>query len=187
MGKRLTLLLGGARSGKSAFAQKMAEERGRKVLFVATATAGDDEMAARIAAHQTARPTHWRTLEASTRIGLAIQKEASGYDVVLIDCLTLWAANILTALEGTTDPDAEKTLGKEIEEFLAAYTAGEAEWILVSNEVGMGLVPPNPLGRSYRDALGRLNQKIAGCADEVLLLVAGLPLVLKQSLQPHCA
>jgi adenosylcobinamide kinase / adenosylcobinamide-phosphate guanylyltransferase len=180
MGKRLTLILGGARSGKSALGQRMAGERGPRVLFVATATAGDEEMAARIAAHKASRPEHWRTLEAPTRVGACIQKEGPAFDVVLIDCLTLWAANMLAT---PTDSAMEEKMGRtwqaEMDELLAAYSASSAEWIVISNEVGLGLVPPSPLGREYRDALGRINQRLATQADEVLFLVAGLPLRIK--------
>jgi len=180
MSRKLTLILGGARSGKSALAQKLAAERRRDVLYVATATAGDDEMAARIAAHRAERPAHWRTLEAPTQVGNAIRAAAGQAEVVLVDCLTLLANNVLAVLPETVPAEvAEAALGAEVDQLLAAYRAGAAEWLVVSNEVGLGLVPPYPLGRTYRDALGRANQRLASEADQVLFMVAGLPLTLK--------
>ncbi len=182
MTRKLTLILGGARSGKSALAQKMAAEGGRTVLYVATATAGDEEMAARIAAHRAERPAHWRTLEAPLRVGAAIAAATAdaGPELVLVDCLTLLANNVLGRLPETISAsEAEAALAAEVDGLLAAYEAGSAVWIIVSNEVGLGLVPPYPLGRLYRDALGRANQRLAAAADEVLFMVAGLPLALK--------
>jgi adenosylcobinamide kinase/adenosylcobinamide-phosphate guanylyltransferase len=174
--KRLTLVLGGARSGKSTYAEQLAMEAGGAVLFVGTAEAGDEEMAARIARHRVERPQTWTTLEATANAGPAIQQaEPSG--VVLLDCLTVLVANVL--LQHSEDdepaPEAEEAILAETETLLAAYRAGDAAWIIVSNEVGLGLVPPYPLGRVYRDALGRANQMIAAEADDVILLVAGLP------------
>jgi adenosylcobinamide kinase / adenosylcobinamide-phosphate guanylyltransferase len=180
MGKRFTLILGGARSGKSAFAQQLATARGEQVLFVATAAAGDEEMAARIAAHRSSRPAHWKTLEALSGVGAAVQKEVAACDVVLLDCLTLLAANVLAAHgDSISEENADAELRAEAEALLAAFAAGNAEWIVISNEVGLGLVPPYPLGRVYRDALGRINQLLALHADEVIFLVAGLPLTVK--------
>lgn len=180
MSRKLTLILGGARSGKSAWAQKLAAEQHRAVLYVATATAGDEEMAARIAAHRAERPAHWRTLEAPAQVGEAIRAAAGEAEVVLVDCLTLLANNVIGPLPETAPAEtAEAALAAEVEQLLATYRAGTAEWLVVSNEVGLGLVPPYPLGRIYRDALGRANQRLATEADEVLFMVAGLPLTLK--------
>ena len=177
MGKRLTLILGGARSGKSAYAQHLAAERGNDVLYVATAEAGDDEMAARIAAHRAERPAHWRTLEAPRQVGSAIRVVAGDAGVVLIDCLTLLASNVIVPLPEPVA--AEAALIAEVDGLLAAYAARQAQWIVISNEVGLGLVPPFPLGRAYRDALGRANQRLAAAADEVVFMVAGLPMRVK--------
>ncbi len=184
--RKMTLILGGARSGKSALAQKMALQSGRPVLYVATATAGDEEMAARIAAHQAERPAHWHTLEAPLRVGAAIAAaKPAGADLVLVDCLTLLANNVLAPLpEAISSAEADAALAAEVDGLLAAYMASSSEWIIVSNEVGLGLVPPYPLGRLYRDALGRANQRLAAAADEVLFMVAGLPLVLKSAGPP---
>jgi adenosylcobinamide kinase/adenosylcobinamide-phosphate guanylyltransferase len=180
MGKRLTLILGGVRSGKSTYALRLASERGRAVVYVATAEAGDDEMAARIAVHRTERPAHWQTLEVPRSIGPAIRSSVAQADVILIDCLTLLANNLITSLpEAATTDEAEAALNSEVDELLRAYRERDAEWIVVSNEVGLGVVPPYPLGRVYRDALGRANQRLAAAADEVLFMVAGLPLKVK--------
>jgi adenosylcobinamide kinase/adenosylcobinamide-phosphate guanylyltransferase len=178
--KRLTLILGGARSGKSAQAERLASERGSRVVYVATAEAGDDEMRARIAAHRAGRPPGWRTIEAAQRVGPAILEDGPGAEVVLIDCITLLASNVIVPLpEPVSSAAAEGALNEEIDGLLGAYSAGQATWIVISNEVGSGLVPPYPLGRVYRDALGRANQRLAAAADEVLLMVAGLPMKLK--------
>ncbi len=180
MGKRLTLILGGARSGKSSYAQRLAAERGGAIVYVATAEAGDGEMAERIAAHRAERPAHWQTIEAPRSIGAAIRSGAVQADVILIDCLTLLANNVIVPLpESVTAQEAEAALNAEIEELLDAYAGSGAEWIIVSNEVGLGLVPPYLLGRVYRDALGRANQRLAAMADKVLFMVAGLPLKVK--------
>ena len=180
MGKRLTLILGGARSGKSAYAQKLAAEQGPSVLFVATAEPLDEEMAARIARHRAERPDHWRTLEAPRRVGPAIDAQAGAASVILLDCLSMLAANVLASLDDSPDRTAgEEALTEELDLLLSAYEQSPAEWILVSNEVGMGIVPSHPLGRAFRDALGRAHQRFAARADSVYLLVAGLPLRLK--------
>lgn len=181
MGRRLTLILGGARSGKSTYAQKLAAERGRKVLFVATASAaGDPEMKARIDAHRAKRPSDWRTLEVQARVGAAIQAEGGSYEVVLIDCLTLLADSVLGALSvGTTEDATTAALTAELDDLLSAFETSKSDWIVVSNEVGLGVVPAYPSGRLYRDALGRIHQRLAERADEVLFMMAGLPLRLK--------
>ena len=180
MTRRLILILGGARSGKSTHAERLAREHQTPVLYVATAQAGDEEMAARIAHHRAQRPDHWITLEAPRAIGTAIRSSGVSAPVILIDCLTLLANNVIAPLPEPIEYDeAEQVLYAEIDDLLTAYAASEAEWIIVSNEVGLGLVPPYPLGRVYRDALGKANQRLAAVADEVLFMVAGLPLKVK--------
>lgn len=183
MGKHLTLILGGARSGKSSCAEQLAAQRGERVAYVATAQAWDDEMALRITNHQAQRPAHWQTIEAPTQIGAVItaaEAAAGAWDVVLVDCLTLLASNVIMTLpEPVATPAAEAALRAEVDALLTAYTASNASWILVSNEVGLGIVPAYPLGRVYRDALGRANQQLAAIADEVLFMVAGLPMRVK--------
>ena len=182
MARRLTLILGGARSGKSRYAERVAPRLGRRVLYVATAQPGDEEMAARIAAHQAARPKDWTTLEAERLVGGAILSAKAEYDVILIDCMTLLVANVVGQLAEPVDQAAaEAALNSEIDGLLDAYAARAAHWLVISNEVGLGVVPPYPLGRLYRDALGRANQRLADAADNVLFMVAGLPMAVKGS------
>jgi adenosylcobinamide kinase / adenosylcobinamide-phosphate guanylyltransferase len=182
--KRLILLLGGARSGKSSLAETMARRLAvdGRVLYVATARAGDDEMGARIAKHRESRPAAWRTLEEPLRLGERLAEDAGDARVVLIDCATLWVTNLLLAACGESEdvpPAAEAAVLAEVDSLLEAQRAVDATMLVVSNEVGLGLVPPYPLGRAYRDLLGRVNQRLAAAADEVYLLVAGLPIELK--------
>jgi adenosylcobinamide kinase/adenosylcobinamide-phosphate guanylyltransferase len=179
----LTLVLGGARSGKSSHAESLAAALGGEVIYVATAEAWDDEMRRRIEVHKAQRPAHWRTVEAPRHPGPAVAAALTtgpAAAVVLVDCLTLLANNILVALpEGAGEADATAALVAEVDELLAAYAQSSAHWIIVSNEVGLGIVPAYPLGRLYRDALGRANQHIAAAADTVLFMVAGIPLAVK--------
>ena len=177
---QLILILGGARSGKSAYAERLAHERGGAVLFVATATAGDDEMAQRIAAHRADRPAAWRTLEAPTGVAAAVAGVDSAADIILLDCVTLLISNLLLAHEAVGEAATGEAIDAEIAALLARIDTAAATWIVVSNEVGMGLVPPYPLGRAYRDLLGRVNARLAARADRAYLLVAGLPLDLKR-------
>ncbi len=180
MRARVTLILGGARSGKSAYAQRLAVESGRPVLYVATATTGDAEMAERITRHRAARPSHWRTLEAPMHIGQALEAAVAGGEVVLMDCLTLLVSNLLMDEgDGVTEDRLEARVVDELEAVLEVCAARGVSLIVVSNEVGMGLVPPYPMGRVYRDALGRVHQWLAARADQVILMVAGIPLNLK--------
>ncbi len=169
------LILGGARSGKSRYAMALARQQGDRVLFVATATAGDAEMAERIARHRQERPAAWRTLEASCNIAEQLERQASDAVVVIIDCVTMLVSNILCC----NTRQAETLVNTEIHRLLAYMAASRATFILVSNEVGLGLVPPNRAGRDYRDLLGRANQELARQADVVYLMVAGLPLMVK--------
>jgi len=175
---RLILILGGARSGKSTHAQRLAKAHGGKVVFIATAEALDDEMRDRIAAHQADRPMDWQTLEIPYDVGQAFTRLSPPADVVLLDCLTLLVSNLLF-LEGDIDqPDAaaaEARLDGELQGLLDVIHAGRADWFIVSNEVGQGLVPPYPSGRVYRDLLGHANQRLAAQADEVYWMVAGIP------------
>ena len=182
MGKKLIFLLGGARSGKSHYAEQWAIEHGKHVLFVATAQAFDNEMRERIAHHQSTRPAHWHTLEEPLHVADAIKMTISTreYHTVLVDCITLLASNLLLTLpEDCTQEEANQRILTEIDVLLEVAAQSDATWLVISNEVGMGIVPPSRLGRLYRDALGRANQRMAQAADEVLLLVAGLPWSLK--------
>jgi adenosylcobinamide kinase/adenosylcobinamide-phosphate guanylyltransferase len=170
MGKSLTLILGGVRSGKSSRAQKMMEEKGGPVLFVATASAGDAEMAERIRMHQ---------LEASRHVGAAI-REQDFTGNILLDCLTLLASNVMMEFPEPVDEQAyTQAMQTETDELLEAYHAHTGEWVIVSNEVGLGVVPAYEMGRYYRDALGRANQQLAAAADRVIFMVAGIPMVVK--------
>lgn len=183
----ITLLLGGARSGKSSYAERLATMRagGEPVLYVATATADDDEMNARIVAHRATRPPSWQTLEAPFAPAAALAAMPVSPRVVLLDCVTLLISNILLKHEPGEAPsvaasaEAERAATGEIEALLAWQRSSTASLILVSNEVGMGIVPAYPLGRAYRDLLGRINTRLAREADEVLLMIAGLPVELK--------
>lgn len=169
----LTFLVGGARSGKSTLAVRLAAESGRPVVFVATAEAGSDaDMAARIARHRLERPPSWTTVEEPLDLVTALSRAPEGAFLVL-DCLTLWAANALEA--GWDDEAVERTATQAAA--LAAARAGET--VVVSNEVGMGVVPDTPLGRSFRDLLGRVNALFAAEADRALFVVAGRTLELE--------
>lgn len=164
-----TLVLGGARSGKSAYAERLVRALGGAPTYIATAEAWDDEMRDRIGKHQADRGPGWRLVEAPLHLPDAVR--ATG-GPVLVDCLTLWLSNVMLA---------ERDVEAATADLLAALgTAPQV--VLVSNEVGMGLVPDTPLGRRFRDAQGRLNQAVAAAVPQVVFVAAGLPLVLKQ---PH--
>jgi adenosylcobinamide kinase/adenosylcobinamide-phosphate guanylyltransferase len=175
------LILGGARSGKSRLAVELAQKRGGHVLFVATAEARDDEMKQRIAAHRQVRPAGWKTLEAQTHIGKLITQNIGRAGTVIIDCITLLVNNIFEPYEDEADAkQLEKAVETEIKELLGAIDKSEALFIIVSNEVGLGIIPADRVSRLYRDMLGRANQMLAAHADEVYLLVAGLPVAIKK-------
>jgi adenosylcobinamide kinase/adenosylcobinamide-phosphate guanylyltransferase len=164
---RLVLVIGGARSGKSRHAEALVEAVPAPWIYVATAQAFDAEMAERIAAHRTRRDGRWTTIEAPTDLAGALRR-AEG--PVLVDCLTLWLSNLMLA---------GADLGPAIEEFGLAVASRHQLTVLVTNEVGLGIVPDNALARRFRDEQGRLNQRIAAEADQVTLLVAGIPVVIK--------
>lgn len=178
---KLTFVLGGARSGKSSFAEQLALQSGRPVLYVATARALDDEMRERIRQHRERRPGHWRTLEADLRAGEAAQAMARPEELALVDCLTLLVSNAI--LEGGEDVSleaAQPRAAQEVESLLAFARIHPAPVILVSNEVGLGGTPLYPLGRVYQDVLGWANQRVAAEAEQVYWVVAGLPVEIKQ-------
>jgi adenosylcobinamide kinase / adenosylcobinamide-phosphate guanylyltransferase len=192
---RLILILGGARSGKSAFAQRLAANSSRPVAFIATATASDDEMRERIARHRASRPKGWYTLEEPLDLARAARQAAELADVVLLDCVTLWLGNVLLQASGqheTDDEDEEElhTTGglfdegalKECVALLAVVKSlgPNKTLIVVTNEVGLGIVPAYPLGRHYRDTLGYINQRLAEAAEQVYLMVAGLAVDIKR-------
>jgi len=163
-------ILGGARSGKSARAQQLAVESGAPCLYIATAEARDAEMRERIARHRADRRKDWATVEEPLDLTAALSRPTAARHCIIVDCLTLWLSNLY---EHRRDVDAETA------QLVAALAARAASTILVSNEIGLGLVPENALGRGFRDAQGRLNQRIAAAADRVEFIAAGLPLVLK--------
>ena len=167
------LILGGARSGKSAFAQGQAAASGLAVLYLATAQAGDAEMATRIAQHRAERPADWGLVEEPIALAAALCAHAASDRCVLVDCLTLWLSNLLAV--------GESRFEAETQALLAALPILPGRLLLVSNEVGQGIVPANPLARRFRDEAGRLHQAVARCCDRVSLVVAGLPLTLKDS------
>lgn len=171
MSGSIIYISGGARSGKSSFAQKLAEQLSPHPIYLATAQAFDDEMKDRIKHHQSDRDGRWRTHEEPIDLCQALSGYGDG-DVVLIDCLTLWLSNILLA---------EKHVETEIEKLVSHLKVQQATLIFVSNEVGMGIVPDNGLARMFRDAAGRLNQAVAAESESAYLLVSGLPLRLKGS------
>lgn len=180
-----TLLLGGARSGKSSYAEETASQvGGDSVLYLATAQAWDEEMADRIARHQAARPQTWRTVEAPHDVAAALNANWQGEQVVLLDCITMLVNNLLPSGEGFEQvqvqvEEYESIVMAEMDALIQLISETEAHFLLVSNEVGMGLVPPYELGRAYRDILGRVNKTLAQAADQVMLLVAGIPVKIK--------
>jgi adenosylcobinamide kinase/adenosylcobinamide-phosphate guanylyltransferase len=192
---RLILILGGARSGKSAFAERLAAACGQPVAFIATATASDDEMRARIALHRASRPKDWHTLEEPLDLARGVRQASELADVLLLDCVTLWLGNVLLQESGHPEKDNqgeeefhtasklfdERAL-KEIEALLAVVKslALRKTLIAVTNEVGLGIVPAYPLGILYRDTLGYINQRLAQAADRVYLMVAGIAVDIKR-------
>ena len=173
-----TLVIGGARSGKSSLAAGWAAERSHNVCFIATATVSDAEMAARIDLHRRERPQHWRLREEPLQLSKALTAESRRDNLVLIDCLTLWTANCLWPPTSPTEADIP-CWHTERDGFLASLRATTSEVIIVSNEVGTSLVPENAAARLFRDEQGRLNQLVAAACDAVFLVTAGLPLRLK--------
>jgi len=190
----ITLVLGGVRSGKSRWAQRLAQQTER-VGYIATALPIDAEMQQKIRRHQQDRPAHWTVFEEPIEVANVIIDHAHHFDTLLVDCLTIFVANILIAAEHepalniasqpalniASQPalNIASQLDQRIAALLHALQTAAAPVVLVSNEVGSGVVPANPLGRNYRDALGEMNQRVAAIADNVVLMIAGLPLVLK--------
>jgi len=171
--RQLILVLGGCRSGKSAFALQLAARLGRRKLFLATAEPSDDEMRVRIAKHRAARGPDWTTVEAPVALTTALRQQTNGFDVALVDCLTVWLGNLMCR---------QQEPAPLVTDLLAELAARRTNVVLVSNEVGLGIVPDNELGRRFRDEQGRLNQQVAAIADTVVFVAAGLPVVLKGKL-----
>ncbi len=180
MTSHLTLILGGARSGKSSYAQSLAEGTRKSVTFVATAQALDEEMSARIHKHRLARPASWQTLEIPRDVAQHVPQIQS--EVVILDCLTLLINNLL--MQFVKDDLAQEApflqaIEKEIDGLITGIRKKEQHWLIISNEVGLGLVPPYQMGRVYRDGLGWANQRLAREADRVIFMVAGIPTIIK--------
>jgi adenosylcobinamide kinase / adenosylcobinamide-phosphate guanylyltransferase len=176
----LTFILGGARSGKSAYAERLAADSGFPVTYVATARIGDAEFAARVEKHRERRPAHWALVEAPLDLsGVLRELDREGH-VVLIDCLTLWLANLLFSADGdASDVAPDGPPRQTFSDFDAALSTVRGKVIIVSNEIGLGVVPMGSVTRLYVDELGRLNQRVAAASTHVTMMVAGLPLVLK--------
>lgn len=175
MSHRLILILGGARSGKSSFAMKLAGEKTGKKFYLATAEALDNEMKARIERHKKERPSSWETIEETKDILQTLKNLRSKCDVVILDCVTLWLSNLLH--KGHDEPEILKIT----EELLSVVKKNDYLLVAVSNEVGLGIVPDNELARRFRDIAGRVNQEIASAADEVYFLLSGIPKRIKES------
>lgn len=176
----LTLILGGARSGKSSYVQHLAEETGRSVTFIATAQALDEEMSVRIQKHRAERSANWETLEVTLDIAGHVKEIQS--EVVILDCITLLLSNLLMEFvkdDLVDEAQFTQAVQKETEELLTAIRTSKHDWLIVSNEVGLGLVPPYQMGRVYRDALGWANQRLAREAEKVIFMVAGIPMVVR--------
>lgn len=171
-----TLILGGARSGKSAFAEKLAEQSGLDVTYIATAQVYDDEFAARIQHHKDRRPPHWALAEEPHFLARALQANAAEQRCIIVDCLTLWLAQWIC---NDCNPPAESSWQAERAALLALLPTLPGRVILVSNEVGMGIVPLGEINRRFQDEQGRLNQAVAAVCDQVFFVAAGLPLKLK--------
>jgi len=176
---------GGARSGKSSFAQELASDMGERILFVATAEPLDTDMRVRIEKHRRERPRSWRTLEVPASVAASIRRQLEDAEVVVIDCLTLLVSNLMPDGESGFTPkdidvdELDKRMMMEIEALLALIREVEVTFIIVSNEVGLGVVPDNRLARVYRDLLGRANQRMAREAEVVYFMVSGIPVQVK--------
>jgi adenosylcobinamide kinase / adenosylcobinamide-phosphate guanylyltransferase len=174
------LITGGARSGKSTLAQELGKKAKGQVLFVATAEAGDEEMTRRITAHKKSRPTGWKTLEIQTHIGNSILTEIGGVKTVIIDDITLLVMNVFTKCGETAGADIiDKAVTEEIHELIDCMSRCQADFIIVTNEVGLGIIPADIVSRLYRDLLGKANRMLAAAMDEVYFMVAGIPMVVK--------
>ena len=174
----LTLVLGCARSGKSRFAQSLCAGA-QRVTYIATAKADDDEMRRRITRHQQSRPADWFTIEEPLAIADAIESQAQDSDFILLDCLTLWLSNLCWEHRESPDEVLEAAVSKEAARLVTVASASHL--VIVSNEVGGGLVPESAVGRLFRDLQGWLNQDVAGAADAVYNVVAGIPVLIKQT------
>ena len=173
---KLTLILGGARSGKSAYAEKLAKDSGLPVTYIATAQVYDDEFKARVQHHKDRRPKHWQLIEAPHLLGDALRTNNHADTTIIVDCLTLWLAQCICP---ECAPPEGVDWAQQRAAFLELLPTLQGHIILVSNEVGMGIVPLGEINRQFQDEQGRLNQAVAASADEVFFIAAGLPLKLK--------
>jgi adenosylcobinamide kinase / adenosylcobinamide-phosphate guanylyltransferase len=178
MNREIILITGGARSGKSRYAEQRALEMGDRPLYLATAEAKDEEMARRIAQHQKRRGTQWRTIEEPLELAEALLAQRGKIDCALVDCLTLWISNLLIRHD-------EKYASEKVEELIEKLPQSDFHLVFVTNEVGWGIVPDNPLARKFRDLAGWTNQQMANAVNEVILMVAGMPMILKKG--PACS
>jgi len=174
--KETIFVIGGCRSGKSRYSIDLAQQvQGGRKTFIATCVPLDDEMKQRVQRHREERDESWNTIETSIELSEAIIENSSKTDVILIDCLTLWVSNLLMETED------QYKIFKEVKKLTSALEVAKCQVILVSNEVGTGIVPENRLARLYRDIAGHVNQKIAACSDRVILMAAGIPVQIKGS------
>ncbi len=171
--KKFIFILGGARSGKSSYAMNLAKSTGKRIVFIATCIPGDSEMKHRIKLHKKSRPRAWRVIEEGIHIDSALRKTKTGCDAILIDCIGLFISNLM-AVEFS-----DKKIEEKMRQVIGQIKKGASDVIVVSNEVGMGIVPDNPLARRFRDLLGRVNQMLAQNADKVIMMYAGIPMVMK--------
>lgn len=183
----MMLITGGARSGKSRFAEQVAERRGGEVLYIATSVVTDAEMAERIRYHQQQRPAHWHTFESYRDLGNVVSVHQAQFPTIIIECITTLITNLLFDIAGETPPEEmdfdaiEQHIFAQVAQLMEAAQHPESEVIIVTNEVGMGIVPDNLLARRFRDIAGRVNQQLAAAADDVYLIVSGIPLPVKTS------
>ncbi|MEE9339001.1 MAG: bifunctional adenosylcobinamide kinase/adenosylcobinamide-phosphate guanylyltransferase [Methylococcaceae bacterium] len=172
----IELVLGGARSGKSHYAEQVANESGMSVIYIATAEAGDEEMQTRIEKHREDRPQHWQTVEEPIKLADVIQQYSSSNSCLLVDCLTLWLTNILFDKQGN---EQQSLFEQESQALFKALGVFSGQLVMVSNEVGLGIVPIDKITRRFVDEVGLLHQKIVSYSDKVVLVTAGLPQILK--------
>lgn len=170
---KIICILGGARSGKSSYAMNLAKSIGKRIVFIATCIPGDSEMRQRVGLHKKSRPRTWKLVEEGVCLDSALRKVKAGYDAVLIDCVGLFISNLM-AVESS-----DKKIEEKVRQVIGQIKKSAPDVIVVSNEVGMGIVPDNSLARRFRDLLGRVNQILAQNADKVIMMYAGIPMVMK--------
>lgn len=171
--KRLTFILGGARSGKSNYAVSVAKSAGKKIIFIATCISRDSEMKNRIKLHKRSRPSAWKVIEEGINIDSVLKRIKTGCDAILIDCIGLFISNLMAAKTN------DRTIERKVRQVIKQIKKLTISVIVVSNEVGMGIVPDNPAARRFRDLLGRANQIFAQNADKVIMMHAGIPTIIK--------